>query len=89
MDSGMLRVARGGCGAKAPPLAARPGKLHLKISLYIRPRKARNGTRAKCGLFETSLFVCLFVCCVTWVIKSRSCFRHLPQSHMEVVLWNS
>jgi len=24
MGSGVLRVARGGCGAKAPPLAARP-----------------------------------------------------------------
>jgi len=25
MYSGLMRVARGGCGAKAPPLAARPG----------------------------------------------------------------
>jgi len=24
INSGILRVARGGCGAKAPPLAARP-----------------------------------------------------------------
>jgi len=33
MGSGVLRVARGGCEAKAPPLAARPGKSDLKISL--------------------------------------------------------
>ena len=27
INSGVLRVARGGCGAKAPPLAARPSTL--------------------------------------------------------------
>ena len=32
MGSGWLRVARGGCGAEAPPLAARPpGPLHPRI----------------------------------------------------------
>jgi len=33
MGSGVLRVARGGSRAEAPPLAARPGKSESKISL--------------------------------------------------------
>jgi len=31
VDSGPLRVARGGSGAKAPPLAARPSGLPFRI----------------------------------------------------------
>jgi len=30
MDSGLLRVARGVCGAKAPPLAARPTRFLMR-----------------------------------------------------------
>jgi len=32
VDFGCLRVARGGCGAKAPPLAARP---NVNLSWHV------------------------------------------------------
>ena len=37
MDSGVLRVARGGFGAKAPPLAARP----VVDSIPSKPRELK------------------------------------------------
>jgi len=47
MSSGVLRVARGGSGAKAPPLAARP---------KVRFSEDRNSSLSKMGL-QKSVFL--------------------------------